>query len=85
MTTRIGGCVMTYHQFLREREQIDYLIEQGYYMKSVKENLSGSFVEFEKEDSLSETRDIQTLHITNADARKYFSSLLIRQLRKHHE
>ncbi|GAD13396.1 conserved hypothetical protein [Geobacillus kaustophilus GBlys] len=54
-------------------------------MKSVKENLSGSFVEFEKEDSLSETRDIQTLHITNADARKYFSSLLIRQLRKHHE
>ncbi|MFC0297727.1 hypothetical protein [Geobacillus jurassicus] len=76
---------MTYHQFLREREKIDYLMEQGYYMKSVKENLSGSFVEFEKAGSLSETRDIQTLHITNADARKYFSSLLIRQLRTHHK
>ncbi|MBB6285292.1 MULTISPECIES: hypothetical protein [Geobacillus] len=73
---------MTYHQFLSEREKIDYLIEQGYCMKSLKENLSGSFVEFAKADPLSGTIDIQTLHITNADARKYFSSLLIRQLQK---
>ncbi|WP_096188852.1 hypothetical protein [Evansella halocellulosilytica] len=66
-----------YQQFLNERDKIDHLIEQGYSIKSVIENLSGAFVEFEL--NKNGENQTETLHILNADARKYFSTLMIKQ------
>jgi hypothetical protein len=79
-----GGNEMSYQEFLAERDKIDYLIQQGYYIKNVRENLSGAFVEFELKipDSSGKKDTTQILHIKNADARKYFSSLLIRQMKQ---
>lgn len=62
-----------YHQYLTEREKIDFLIQKGYRIKDVLENLSGAFVQFEKE------KDIETLHILTAEARKYFSVIMMKQ------
>ncbi|AEH48413.1 hypothetical protein [Parageobacillus thermoglucosidasius] len=75
---------MSYQEFLAEKEKIDYLIQQGYFIKNVRENLSGAFVEFElkRSDSSGKKDSTQVLHIQNADARKYFSSLLIRQMKQ---
>ncbi|WP_420768261.1 hypothetical protein ACNR9V_12835 [Parageobacillus thermoglucosidasius] len=75
---------MSYQEFLAEKEKIDYLIQQGYFIKNVRENLSGAFVEFElkRSDSSGKKGSTQVLHIQNADARKYFSSLLIRQMKQ---
>ncbi|MCP3742106.1 hypothetical protein [Rossellomorea sp. BNER] len=65
-----------YQTFLTERDQINVLLEKGYTIHGVSENLSGAFVEF-KHSSLNET---EILHITTADARKYFSNLLVRHI-----
>ncbi|MFD3446026.1 hypothetical protein ACFDTO_15640 [Microbacteriaceae bacterium 4G12] len=62
-----------YQTYLKEKEQIDVLLHKGYQMISVKENLSGAFLQFEKD------QDVETLQITTAEARKYFSTLLIMQ------
>lgn len=68
-----------YQQFLQERDRIDFLIGKGFKIKSISENLSGSFVEFEKkEDSQSEVGK-ETLHILTAEARKYFAVKLLQQ------
>ncbi|UCZ51418.1 hypothetical protein LGQ02_11030 [Bacillus shivajii] len=66
-----------YQEFVEERDKIDFLIDKGYQIKSVIENLSGAFVEFELKDN--ERRETKTLHILNAETRKYFSTLLIKQ------
>jgi hypothetical protein len=72
-----GGNVMSeYQEFLAEREKIDFLTEKGFTIKGVNENLSGAFVEFTKGDSEGET-----LHIKTADARKYFSNLILKSTR----
>jgi hypothetical protein len=63
-----------YQQFLQERDRIDFLIQNGYKITNITENLSGAFVDFEKKDNEKET-----LHIHTADARKYFSVILIKQ------
>ncbi|WP_335870863.1 hypothetical protein [Bacillus sp. 2205SS5-2] len=63
----------TYREFIVERERIDYLIEQGYQITHVTENLSGAYVSF------SNGTEEETLHLKTADARKYFSNFL----RKH--
>ncbi|WP_209124098.1 hypothetical protein [Alkalihalobacillus sp. BA299] len=70
-----------YHQYITEREKIDFLIEQGYRIKAVTENLSGAFVEFELKtpDITGRKNEIERLHIITADARKYFSSIIIQQ------
>lgn len=60
-----------YAEYVLEREQIDLMIEKGYTIKHVKENLSGAFVTFEREKD-----DTDILHIKTADGRKYFSNLL---------
>ncbi|WP_027409696.1 hypothetical protein [Anoxybacteroides tepidamans] len=75
---------MSYQEFLVEREQIDYFIRRGYLIKRIYENLSGTFVEFElkRSNSSREQKLQKTLHIYNADARKYVSSLLIQQLKQ---
>ncbi|WP_163102347.1 hypothetical protein [Peribacillus alkalitolerans] len=69
-----------YQQFLSEREKIDFMIEKGYRIKGVNENLSGSFVEFE--NTSLDRENTETLHIQTAEARKYFSVILIKQQQK---
>jgi hypothetical protein len=62
-----------YQQYLSEREKIDFLIQKGYRIKGVLENLSGAFVKFEK------GKETETLHILTAEARKYFSVMIMKQ------
>jgi hypothetical protein len=63
-----------YKEFLLEKEKIDSLLDQGFQIVGVIENVSGAFVTFEKgEDGEKEVRQIQ---IKMAEARKYFSTLL---------
>ncbi|ADC49864.1 hypothetical protein BpOF4_09040 [Alkalihalophilus pseudofirmus OF4] len=73
-----------YQEYLAERDEIDYLIQQGYVIKGVTENLSGAFVEFElPAQSMSRgQQQYERLHIKTADARKYFSVLLLKQAQK---
>lgn len=74
-----------FQEFLAERDEIDYLIQQGYLIKGVTENLSGAFVEFELPASSGRSEQQQRyerLHIKTADARKYFSVLLLKQSQK---
>ncbi|MFD1736499.1 hypothetical protein ACFSCX_07965 [Bacillus salitolerans] len=66
-----------YQQFLAERDKIDFLLQKGFRIKSVTENLSGAFVEFEK--ASEEETEIQVLHVLTAEARKYFSVVLMKQ------
>lgn len=65
----------SYKEFLIEKGQIDSLIEKGYKINNIRETLDGAFVEFENE---GETVNLITLHIMNADTRKYFVSLLLK-------
>ena len=37
-----------YQEFLQERDRIDYLVQMGYKIKTITENLSGAIVEFRK-------------------------------------
>lgn len=67
----------TYKEFLIERNQIDSLIKKGYKIKNVRETLDGAYVDFENHE---EEEQYVTLHIMNADTRKYFGSLIINQL-----
>ncbi|WP_409253796.1 hypothetical protein V1502_07810 [Bacillus sp. SCS-153A] len=62
-----------YQEFLSERDKIDYLIQEGYRIEKVSENLSGAFVLFTNPAEKKST----TLHVKTANARKYFSNLLI--------
>lgn len=63
-----------YTQFVVERDRIDELIEKGFTIHWVKENLSGAFVEFRTPDG-----EVETLHVKTAEGRKYFSNLFIKQ------
>ncbi|TYR82498.1 hypothetical protein FZC66_02595 [Priestia megaterium] len=67
-----------YQDFVVEREKIDFLIQSGFKIKSVNENLSGAFIEFER--THKGEKENQILHILTADARKYFSGILIQQI-----
>jgi hypothetical protein len=67
--------VSEHQQFLAERDKIDYLIQKGYKISAVKEHLDGATVDFVHPNG----NVIETLLIGNANARKYFSSLLIKQ------
>lgn len=68
-----------YQQFLQERDRIDFLIQNGYKMKSIIENLSGAFVNFKKSDNPEAEEKKETLHIVTPEGRKYFSVKLIQQ------
>lgn len=68
---------MSYQEFLAERDKIDFLIQKGYRIGAVQENLDGAFVQFEKQEQGNVERE--TLHIMTPDGRKYFSVFLIRQ------
>ncbi|MGG0336693.1 hypothetical protein [Priestia aryabhattai] len=65
----------SYHEYMAEREKIDFLLQKGFKITAVTENLSGAFVTFERIEK-NQTEQ-ETLHILTADARKYFSSVLI--------
>lgn len=67
-----------YQQFLQERDRIDFLIDKGYKIKHVTENLNGATVEFEK-SNVNEETSIETLYIQTPNARKYFSVKLLQQ------
>ncbi|WP_462413395.1 hypothetical protein [Neobacillus sp. Marseille-QA0830] len=64
-----------YQQFLAERDKIDFLINKGFKIQSVKEHLDGATVVFVD----GEGKDKEILVIGNANARKYFSSLMVKQ------
>ncbi|QOR64638.1 hypothetical protein IM538_12235 [Cytobacillus suaedae] len=66
-----------YQQFLQERDRIDFLLQNGYKIANITENLSGAFVDFENKE-----KEQETLHIQTADARKYFSVTLIKQTKE---
>lgn len=63
-----------YQQFLQERDQIDFYLQKGYYMKNIIEDLNGTTVEFSNKENNSEM-----VYLTTANARKYFSFKLIEQ------
>ena len=65
-----------YEKFLQERDRIDFLVQQGYKITNIVENLNGSFVQFEKED---EDVERETLHIVTPEGRKYFAVIFIEQ------
>ncbi|MBD7937829.1 MULTISPECIES: hypothetical protein [Cytobacillus] len=62
-------------EYMKEKTSIDVLLNNGYTIKSITENLSGAFVEFER--ITGSKIHSETLHILTADARKYFSVHLI--------
>lgn len=69
---------MSDHQlYLQEKNRLDGLLERGYKIKNVMENLSGTFVELENSKQVSE--GLLRIHLTTANARKYFSIKLIEQ------
>ncbi|KZE09386.1 hypothetical protein C1N83_07435 [Priestia aryabhattai] len=68
----------SYHEYMAEREKIDFLLQKGFKITAVTENLSGAFVTFERTENNQPEQE--TLHILTADARKYFSSVLIQQV-----
>lgn len=68
-----------HEQYVIEREKIDYFIDRGYKINGVLENLEGAFIEF-KMNTDEKEEAIETLHIKTANGRKYFSSLLLKQI-----
>ncbi|MHC0035589.1 hypothetical protein [Pseudoneobacillus sp. C159] len=67
---------MSEHQlFLAERDKIDFLIQKGYRIGFILENLNGAYVDFFHPDSEQK----ETIHVGTANGRKYFSSILIQQ------
>lgn len=73
----------SYKEFLEEKEKIDELYKNGYTITNVRENLSGAFLTFERSklDLKDKGKRIE-LQILTAEARKYFSNLLIASQKK---
>jgi hypothetical protein len=64
-----------HQQFLAERDKIDFLIQKGYQISFILENLNGAYVDFIHPDDGQK----ETIHVGTANGRKYFSSILIKQ------
>jgi hypothetical protein len=69
----------SYKEFLEEKEKIDGLLQYGYEITRIHENLSGAFVEFTNSKNQEDKVELQIL---TADARKYFSSIIIANQKK---
>lgn len=65
-----------YRGFLREKEKIDALLQDGYRVIAVKETLEGDVVEFERHIERKE------LHLLTAEARKYLGTIIVEAKRK---
>ncbi|MBB6450070.1 hypothetical protein HNR44_002048 [Geomicrobium halophilum] len=63
-----------YNNYIAEKEKIDRYVNEGYRITDVSEDLSGALLTLMDKRGKSET-----LRIGNADARKYFSVLLLQQ------
>lgn len=73
----------SYKEFLEEKAKIDELISKGYQIAGVTENLNGAFLEFSPSvNSLNNPDEKVELHILTADARKYFSNLIVASQKK---
>ncbi len=68
-----------YQRFLQERERIDFFLEKGYRIAKVTEDLNGALIDFEKLNTKADEAVTETLHISTANARKYFTVKLIEQ------
>lgn len=67
---------MSEHQlYVMEKNKIDSFIQRGYRIHDVVEHLNGASVEFINPNGVV----IETILVGTANARKYFSSLLIKQ------
>lgn len=66
--------------FLEEKKKIDDLYSQGYRISNVNETLNGDYVEFTKINENDEVEKEELL-ILNPDARIYFSTLILAELR----
>ncbi|MGD6901707.1 hypothetical protein [Bacillus infantis] len=64
-----------YQFFLHERDKIDFYIEKGFRILQVKEGLDGAAILFANPASGIQ----ETIHVGTAEARKYFSGLLLKQ------
>ncbi|KAB2493687.1 hypothetical protein HPB58_04905 [Priestia filamentosa] len=62
-----------YALYKKERKDIDRLIQDGYKITHVLENLSGAFLTFKHSEKAEEN-----LHILTADARKYFMRYIMK-------
>ncbi|WP_050180392.1 hypothetical protein [Domibacillus robiginosus] len=67
-----------YKEFVKEKEAIDALIDDGYRIIAVKETLEGDFTEFERHLERKE------LHLLTAEARKYIGTLIVEAKRRKH-
>lgn len=73
----------SYKEFIEEKQKIDALLESGYQISAVRENLSGAYVEFvPAANHLAPAGEKVELHILTADARKYFSNIIIANQKK---
>lgn len=64
-----------YKIFLKEKKQIDELMEQGCQIVSVKENLNGALVHF-RPIGQEAPDQVKTLRLLTPDSRKYFTNQL---------
>ena len=64
-----------YQQFLDEKNLVNQYIEAGYEISSVKENLSGMFVELIASNTVE--KNSITVLLTTADARKYVATKML--------
>ncbi|MDM5199413.1 hypothetical protein QUF79_15455 [Fictibacillus enclensis] len=60
-------------EYFEEKAKIDLLLNQGFKITKVTENLDGATVVFESANQ----RNHEVLLIETADARKYFSSVMV--------
>ena len=68
-----GQECQTINSFCKNGIKWIVLLQKGYKIKKVTENLNGALVDFEK------GKNTETLHIVTAEGRKYFSVKLIQQ------
>ena len=65
-----------YPQYLIEKQEIDRVMTLGYQIYDMKDHLNGTDVLLKK----PETSESITLHVSNANARKYLTTMLSLQL-----
>jgi hypothetical protein len=65
-----------YAEFVSEKQAIERLLAEGYFIAGVTEGLDGMAVRFNKPPSGEEPGASEVVRIRNADARKYVATLL---------
>lgn len=72
----------TYEEYAAEKEQLDFLLEEGRRIVAFKEDLDGAVVVFSKplaDNMQNEANEPVVIRLGTADARKHVAVLLIRQ------